>query len=266
MISGHEAYEGLRTVERMFLVGRGGYYEWEERRRLGSIGIENDGGSSSVSRTNSIKSSAGGGRTLRSRPSAGGLAVGELGAVTNVLNGVAMNLSGSGVGRMRSDSLESCRSFFSTATGGRGGGDRDSGDWSTRSSWVTAVLAQRLLKMDRNDEESTGASDELLEVEGVEIPSPETLLSFLPPPSPIDSQYHQDYFTIEGAEEDDQKSGGFTRRTNSYPLGTPYQYFLNGIDVVPLEIRELLRAMTSPRAVDRPTALQALRVLESLEF
>lgn len=199
LLSAHEPYEGLRAVERMFLVARGGYWEWEERRRLGTVGEveqwEWDGTTSKpVSRAGSIRST----RSGRSRVSEGG------------------------AGR-RSESVES-----------RSSGVRESGEWG--GAWNAAKRASKLLWDEEGDEERPTT------------PSSASQVSFSLPPE-------------EDEEEDDarEEEAGETR----YRDGTPVQYFLSG-EVVPLEVRELIRAMTSARAVDRPTAVEVLRVLETL--
>lgn len=222
MITGREPYEGLRAVERMFFVGRGSYYEWEERRRLKVIGSDEGPSSHPPSRNGSVKST----RSTASRTS-----IGEAG----VRRG----------NRSRSDSIESGRSFLSV-------NKRGSGEWQ-RGSWETAALASRLLADDEEEIELTGLSS----------PSPTTMQFFLPPPSPTLSLNEND----ENEPETETMDSPFNiLHPSTYPAGTPYQYFLNGIDVVPLEVRELLRQMTSPRAEERPTAISVLERLERMSF
>lgn len=147
MLSGGEPYEGMRTVERMVMVGRGGYYEWSERRRLGEIGTSDWDG---LSRNGSM-------RSLRSGRSS--------------FNGSNLGRSNGAGGRNRSDSIES---QLSNTYAGR----RDSAEW-TKGSWNTAALARRLLTPSRE----AGASDAPTH-EDVSTPSPAFILAFMPPPSP----------------------------------------------------------------------------------
>ncbi|ORY89601.1 kinase-like domain-containing protein [Leucosporidium creatinivorum] len=236
LIAGHEPYEGMRTVERMLWVGRGGYWEWEERRREG--GME----SASVSRQGSIRSG-------RSRAGSGASKTGSAAGLSV--------LGGSRQGR-RSESVESERSVRSV-TSGKGNG-------AGRSSWTLAVSAKRLL------------ADESAEVEEAPSTSPGTPSStasfvhhastipflLVPPPSPpLDEETAESHSDTE--DDENTADEDFTIYANTtYSDGTPHQYFLNGEDVVPLEVRSLLKAMTSPREGDRPTAKEVLAVLDAL--
>ncbi|GAA5914240.1 uncharacterized protein JCM6883_000785 [Sporobolomyces salmoneus] len=53
--------------------------------------------------------------------------------------------------------------------------------------------------------------------------------------------------------------------SRSYPgTSTPFQFFLDGVSIVPIEVRDLIKRMTSPREEDRPTAKEVLVVLDEL--
>lgn len=236
LIAGHEPYEGMRTIERTLWASRGGYWDWEERRREG--GLE----SASVSRQGSIRSG-------RSRAGSGASKTGNAAGLSV--------LGGSRSGR-RSESVESDRSV----TSGRG-------SRAGFSSWTLAVSAKRLL------------ADESAEVEDAPLTSPGTPSSatsfahhtsafpflLVPPPSPpLDDEAPVASHSSE-ADDDDHTADeeDYTIYVNSaYPDGTPHQYFLNGQDVVPLEIRALLKNMTSPREIDRPSAKEVLAVLDAV--
>lgn len=204
LLSAHEPYEGLRAVERMFLVARGGYWEWEERRRLCSVGEveqwEVDGWTSGpVSRAGSIRST----RSGRSRVSEGG-------------------------GGRRSESVESRSSAF-----------RESGEWG--GAWNAAMRIGKLLWDEEGEEERPTT------------PASASQMLFSLPPAGEEQE--------EQEEEENERE---EERETSYRDGTPVQYFMSGEEVVPLEVRELIRAMTSPKAEERPTAVEVLQVLETL--
>jgi serine/threonine protein kinase len=226
LITGIEPYEGMRTVERMFRVGKGAYSEWAERRRWGTAGDGEGRGFKSLSRAGSMNSA----RSGRSRASSGAAAGGT--------PGLGVVASG-----RRSESVESQRS----ALGGGGDG------WEGGRGWGAAMRAMKLL---HDDEE--GGEDEL-----PLTPSSTTQLSFLPPSSPpLNALDLDDSDDTDSLDEDEPLSPGFG--APAYPDGTPVQYFLDGMGIVPIEVRELLQAMTSPRPGDRPTARQVLGVLEGL--
>jgi len=211
MITGREPFEGMRALERMVRVGEGGWWEWEERRRLkemegeeveveegGSIyNLSLGGGESGLSRQGSL-------RSLRSR----------------------RTLS------RRSGSSESLRSLASL-----GGGSRD---WES--------IAKSLIVDNDNEEEE---EDET---------ATKALPQFTLPPlsSKSSSPTHSRSTSLDGSFHS-------TPPTRNYPGTTiPIQTFLDGVTVVPIEVRELIRKMASPREGDRPTAKEVLDVLDRL--
>ena len=213
MISGVEPYGGMRAVERMHMVGKGEYYKWEERRRMGLIGTGEFDGRASLSRNSSTRSAR------------------------SSLNGSTMGLSNGG--RLRSDSIESTR---------------QSGDWS-RGSYNTASIASKLLAPDSIDSRQD---------QDTPLPSPTTILAFIPPSSPTLDEFEAAQAAFE-AGQDGEPLYSPTTRVTTYSDGTPHQYFLSGFELVDIEIRQLIRRMTNPDAASRPNAEEVYRILESLE-
>ncbi|KAM0789613.1 hypothetical protein ACM66B_000419 [Microbotryomycetes sp. NB124-2] len=260
LISGHEPYENMRTVERMLHVGRGGYWTWEERRRqMSEDGLDTGG---TLSRASSIRS-------------VGGRASSTLGP--GAVDKVGRSRAGSAASRV---SLNAAQAAFDTRNGaglygngglspGRPGSLRrtDSAD-SLRSNssnrahpTTLAVSAVRLLATDSDEEEQQEASP------ASATPSEQAagLSSFVPvpPPSPPSSEQLAavDLGTTLPEQEDEMSYVA----PELYADGTPIVYFLNGVDVVPFEVRQLLKAMTSPKESHRPTAKEVLDALEAIE-
>ncbi|SCV69902.1 BQ2448_1296 [Microbotryum intermedium] len=260
LITGVEPFANMRTVERMLWVGRGGYWEWEQRRRERG----NDSGSASVSRRSSIRSIRSG---THSRADSGT----NLSLLSSSGGGVSYLSSGRSTSSLRrSASIESERSVHSVAS------------TSGRNSWGLAVLAKKLL----SPSEGAPLYDSPASLSVPASPSPSASPSAppgshasnmfaLPPRSPssdddddlqnLSSNASHGAFESSGDEdEDDNPTMAFSGPT-TYVDGAPYQYFLNGHDLVPLEIRTLLKSMTSPKEKNRPTAREVLRMLDTLE-
>ncbi|KDE07638.1 CAMK/CAMKL protein kinase [Microbotryum lychnidis-dioicae p1A1 Lamole] len=262
LTTGIEPFANMRTVERMLWVGRGGYWEWEQRRRERG----NDTGSASVSRRSSIRSIRSG---THSRADSGT----NLSLLSSSGGCVSYLSSGRSTSSLRrSASIESERSVHSMAS------------TSGRNSWGLAVLAKKLLSPSGGASASVHDSPASLSVLASPSPSasPSALprshpsnLFALPPRSPSSDDdddlqnlsskaSHGAFESSEDEDEDDNPTMAFSGPT-TYVDGTPHQYFLNGHDLVPLEIRMLLKSMTSPKEKNRPTAREVLRMLDSLE-
>ncbi|BGP17266.1 hypothetical protein JCM10213v2_005284 [Rhodosporidiobolus nylandii] len=211
LLTGREPYEGTRVVERMLHVSAGGWWDFEERRRLRELDAsEAEVEEGTLSRAGSVRSVRSGRSSLRGTPTRG----------------------------RREESVESVRSFASTADGGFA--QREGG----RVDWEAGV---RSLLGESWDEE------------GLEVPP-------LPSSSlPAAGQ--------EGdAKEEWAGEGAFYPHTT-----TPLQFFPSAPppvsplspsfassppprpkkkDVVPLAVRELLRRMTLPAMDERPSAAE----------
>ncbi|KAK4054325.1 hypothetical protein OIO90_003558 [Microbotryomycetes sp. JL221] len=267
LISGHEPFENMRSVERMLYVTRGGYWNWEDRRRR--MSDEEAADSGAVSRTNSIKS-------IKSTH-------GVAGATVSNGGGLGRSRAGSAASRV---SLNAAQATFDSRSGmanGRPGSLRrtDSND-SIRSNasnrahpTTLAVSAMRLLADEAHiDGDETDVSD----------PSPvdgktsslssdfaaqqAALLPFMvvPPPSPPASDAH-DSIVSQASDQDvvpEHAADDNNVEPETYADGTPVVYFLNQVDIVPYEVRRLLQAMTSPKESARPTAVEVLRALDEL--
>jgi len=208
MITGREPYEGVRSLERMLRVGEGGWWEWEERRRLKEmegeeVEVEEGGSLYNLSLGDDGLSRKGSMRSMRS----------------------VRTLS------RRSGSSESLRSLASL------GGTRD---WEK--------IARSLLLEDNGKEEEEDTSTPALEQ------------FTLPPLSKPSSPTHSRKTSLDGSF-----SSTSLQPMRNYPgTTTPIQTFLDGVSIVPLEVRELIRKMASPREVDRPTAKEVLLELDRL--
>lgn len=227
LISGVEPYAGMRAMERMIWIGRGAYWDWEERRREGED--EELGGV--LSRAGSVRSARSGGRSRAG-------------------SGAGASLLSRG---RRSESVESERSTRS-ATGGM------------RNSWTLAALSKRLLAPDQPEDE-TATNDSA--PPSPQTPSSATFASstpsiFVPPSSPPPLN-EEELSTASLDDPSDEEEHVFPSGPTTYADGTtPLQYFLNGLDVVPEEVRRLIRAMTSAKEAERPTASEVLSALDKL--
>ncbi|KAL8280297.1 hypothetical protein RQP46_007214 [Phenoliferia psychrophenolica] len=105
---------------------------------------------------------------------------------------------------------------------------------------------------------------------------PSSPTSFSLPASPTFSTHSKDatlgfanLATDDGGEDSAMSPsddyGHASHADLTYADGTPHQYFLSGDEVVPMEIRELLRAMTRPQEWERPSAREVLRRLEAMQ-
>ncbi|GAA5955969.1 hypothetical protein JCM21900_002634 [Sporobolomyces salmonicolor] len=222
LLTAREPYEGLRAVERMLWVGRGGWWDWEERRRLrdreeGDELEAEDGNSSTrglefehlLSRQGSVRSTRSARSSLRS------------------------SAAGGSARSRRSESVESVRSAASAGAGP---------DWEAIAA--SLLLDSPLPCPDPDDAEVPAPAM---------IDLPNLTLPLSPPPSRPTSL-------------DLSHGGCFPATEHDYYPGTttPVQYFLDGEEVVPLEVRELIRAMSSPEERERPTARQVLAQLDAL--
>ncbi|KAM0746486.1 kinase-like protein [Meredithblackwellia eburnea MCA 4105] len=234
LLTAHEPFQGMKPAERMFMVGRGGYYDWEERRRLGEVGHDHYlhhlddlvGQGGSISRPSSRQGSSTAGVSRQSS-----------------LRALSRN------GSIRS--VRSTRSNRSRA------GSIDDSDGEGLSSWSKDALAARLLQAD----------------DGTPAP-PSSIPHSVPPHLNEDheEEEEEDEDEEEGADQVVEGDSNGTinvpapwdaqTATSTYPDGSTYQYFLNGEGIVPIGIRELLRAMMNPQARERPTIAEVLRRLE----
>jgi len=212
LISGREPFEGMRAVERMLLVGNGGWWEWEERKRLKELDgaqLEVDEGTASLYGEDRL-SRQGSLRSLRS----------EKGSLRRSVTKSSLRRSGS------SESLKSLASL---------GAGRD---------WEAIIKS---LLVDQEEEESSTTTSHLSE--------------FALPPLP----------TSASSSPTHSRSTSLTSVDDAFSSTRPYsgtaipvQTFLDGVSVVPLEVRELLRRMTNPREELRPTAMDVLVELDEL--
>jgi hypothetical protein len=224
---GVEPFAGMRTVERMFSVSKGGYYSWEERRRMSKNEVDFASGGS-LSRASST-------RSARSNMSGVPSTFSNSGAY-NLSSGGTAGVSG-GHHRLRSDSIESMMSLQ----------NRDS-DGASRSSWTTAALISRLL-VDEQDGSNEHPTPDLSAL--TLPPSPTLSTATLDATSPLSEPEIPIYDTTTSSTYEDD--------------GAPLQYFLNG-SVVDKEIRRIVRMMTQPIAEERPTAKQVLEMFLALSI
>lgn len=217
MISGREPFEGVRAVERMVLVGNGGWWEWEERKRLKDL----DGDQLEVDEGSSLYnlSLGGGGDDRLSRQ-------GSLRSLRSEKDGLRRSVTRTSL--RRSGSSDSLRSLASLGAGR---------DWET--------IIQSLL----------------VEEEDAVTNTTSQLANFALPPLP----------TSAASSPTHSRNNSLTNSADSftsmraYPgTSTPVQTFLDGVSIVPLEIRDLVRRMTSPYELDRPSAKDVLSRLDEL--
>lgn len=138
-----------------------------------------------------------------------------------------------------------------------------------RGSWTLAVNARRLLADDQELEPlpltSPGTPSSTTSFAQLSVNPPPFLI--IPPPSPpLDDDAHSDLDSNDHDAESSEDEDNYTTifANTAYADGTPHQYFLNNEDVVPLEVRALLKAMTSPREGERPTAKEVLAILDNM--
>lgn len=153
------------------------------------------------------------------------------------LNGSTMGMSNGG--RLRSDSLESSRQSMDCS----------------RGSYNTASIASKLLAPDTPEHRQNQDSP---------LPSPTSILAFIPPPSPTLDEFEAAQAAF-ATGDDGEPMYSPTTRVTTYSDGTPLQYFLSGFEIVDLEIRHLIRRMTEADAAHRPSAAEVYRMLGSLE-
>ncbi|GAA5873088.1 hypothetical protein JCM16303_006935 [Sporobolomyces ruberrimus] len=215
MISGREPFEGVRAVERMVLVGNGGWWEWEERKRLKDL----DGDQLEVDEGSSLYNLSLGGDDRLSRQ-------GSLRSLRSEKDGLRRSITRTSL--RRSGSSDSLRSIASLGAGR---------DWET--------IIQSLL----------------VEEEDVATNTTSQLANFALPPLP----------TSAASSPTHSRNNSLTNSADSftsmraYPgTSTPVQTFLDGVSIVPLEIRDLLRRMASPYELDRPSAKDVLSRLDEL--
>lgn len=226
LVSGREPYEGMRSVERMLWVGRGGFWDWETRRREG--GLE----SASVSRAGSVRS----GRSVSTRSRAGS------GASRISLGGAGSawsNPGGGGASGRRSGSVDSARSVGSAASG--------------------RARPRRLVESARRLLAPEAESSVAAESQNIPPPSP-------PLGSDDDEPEEAETVPAATASDVDENSEPFPTMAplETYDDGTPVYYFLNEVDIVPQEVLGLLQAMTSPKPHLRPSARDVLAALDRL--
>lgn len=235
LISGHEPYENMRSVERMLWVGRGAYWDWETRRREG--GFE----SASVSRAGSIRS----GRT-RSRAGSGASSI-------SALAGVSLSATSASASGRRSGSVDSERSVRSFASASGRAGPR-----------TLAHNAARLLVQEEGPDRADIDTVQEKEITAI-VP-----VNAVPPPSPplgADDDYQDSAIGTDDEQHEAVGEGGAITSPiagETYSDGTPAVYFLNGFDVVPLQVLHLLQAMTHPKPTSRPTVEAVLNVLDEM--
>ncbi|GAA5889420.1 hypothetical protein JCM5296_006356 [Sporobolomyces johnsonii] len=227
LLTAREPYEGLRAVERMLWVGRGGWWDWEERRRLRDREEMEE----------ELEVDQDGAGSTRGREFED-LLLGRQGSVRSARSSLRSGAAGGGGGSARtrrSESVESVRSAASSAGGP---------DWE---AVATSLLRDSPSRPGDDDDD-----DDVPAPTMIEIDLPNLTLPLSPPPSRPTSL--------------DLSHGGFHPTEPHYYPGTttPVQYFLDGEEVVPLEVRELIRAMTSPDERERPTARDVLAQLDAL--
>ncbi|GAA5965296.1 hypothetical protein JCM3765_007154 [Sporobolomyces pararoseus] len=226
LISGREPFEGMRAVERMLLVGNGGWWEWEERKRLKELEGEQVQVEEGTPTASLYNLSLGGGSTGDVRLSRQGSLrslrseKGSLRRSVNTRNSLR-----------RSGSSESLKSIASLGAGR---------DWES--------IIQSLL-VDKEEESSEG--------------EPSSHLSeFALPPLPTSASSSPTHSRSTSLDSTDDIFAAATRMYSG--TSTPVQTFLDGVSIVPLEVRDLLRKMTSSREEERPTAREVLVELDLL--
>ena len=229
LLTATEPYEGIRALERVMRVAEGGWWEFEEGRRLGLLAQEAEG---ELSRSGSVRSNRSGRSSVR----------------------------GSLRGPSRRDSsVESVRSYMSAS----GIGEQGPRDWRAiaKTLLVDPEISPEALEdavsealppppppistQQRNSTARSIRPASLSDRMDEDDVSPRCW-------SPATSQYYPgtscpvQYFLSAPAFDDDADEDGLRSH------------------VVPLAVRELIRRMTSPLPSDRPTAaevwLEACRI------
>ncbi|BGP25496.1 NIMA-related kinase 3 [Rhodotorula toruloides] len=233
LITLREPYEGVRAVERMVRVAEGGWWEWEEGRRLREVEGEVEEGLE-LSRTGSVRSTRSGRSSLRGSPGA--------------------------ARRRRDDSEESVRSYLSIS----GIGEQGPREWR--------VLAKSLLAPEEDEaaratDDLDSLVDQMIPLTSPPSPPPSPRLlrrSTIPltlsleparsspapptlyyPSTSIPVQYFPSF--IVGQDEDEADAS---------------TTFAEEDAIVPLAVRDLIKRMASPADADRPTAAEVRQELE----
>lgn len=114
-----------------------------------------------------------------------------------------------------------------------------------RPTWHVSQLANRLLAKT----DGTIAEAEPAEVSTPTLAAHPVQAAFADPPSSSSDVASHD-----------------VPQQQHYNDGTPVQHFLDGREVVPMAVRELIRSMTNPVPEQRPSAKQVFRRLERLSM
>ncbi|GAA6040075.1 hypothetical protein JCM8097_004770 [Rhodosporidiobolus ruineniae] len=243
LLTAREPYTGLRTVERMLTVARGGFWEFEERRRIRELD-DADTEEATLSRAGSVRSMRSGRSSRR----------------------------GSIRGR-RDDSVESVRSFVSTPDGGFG--------MAEGRGVPMEVVARSLLadEPEEGDEEEEEAVEKAVREAFPPLPSLAAASSSAAHSRHSSAASHP---LIASASDSPAALPPPTRfyPSTSTPVQYFLSFPPPGIDfdalstveqekeeerhVVPLAVRELLRRMTSPEEGDRPTAREVREEIERI--
>ncbi|GAA5971116.1 hypothetical protein JCM8115_003064 [Rhodotorula mucilaginosa] len=218
LLTATEPYEGVRALERMMRVAEGGWWEFEEGRRLGLLAQEAEG---ELSRSGSVRSNRSGRSSVR----------GSLRGPTR-----------------RDSSVESVRSYMSAS----GIGEQGPRDWRAiaKTLLVDPEISPEALEdavsealppppppPPTSTQQRPASLSDRMDEDDV---SPRCW-------SPATSQHYPgtscpvQYFLSAPASDDTDEDGG----GEAGPLRS---------HVVPLAVRELIRRMTSPLPSDRPTA------------
>ncbi|GAA5851640.1 hypothetical protein JCM3766R1_002014 [Sporobolomyces carnicolor] len=239
LVSGREPFEGMRAVERMWLVGNAGWYEWEEAKRSKELerelhDLHAEGGSGTLSSSASLHNLSLGGDqdpllsrqgSLRSLRSERDL-IRRRSLTTTTSAASSIRKSGS------SDSLKSLASL---------GGGRD---------WESIIHSLVVDAGEEGDEQSSSTSH---------------LSQYALPPLPTSASNSPTHSRSGSLDSCDDSNTFASSTPRSYPgTSTPSQTFLDRVSIVPPEVRELLKRMTSPREDDRPSAVDVLAQLDEL--
>ncbi|BGO92344.1 hypothetical protein NBRC10512_002021 [Rhodotorula toruloides] len=239
LITLREPHEGVRAVERMVRVAEGGWWEWEEGRRLREVEGEVEEGLE-LSRTGSVRSTRSGRSSLRGSPGA--------------------------ARRRRDDSEESVRSYLSVS----GIGEQGPRDWR--------ALAQSLLAPEEDEgagatDDLDSLVDHMIPLTPPPSPPPSphllprsTMLSTLSlesalsspapatlyyPSTSVPVQYFPSFSASLSAQNDDEAD-------------VPTATLAEEDAIVPLAVRELIKRMASPAEADRPTAAEVREELKRI--
>ena len=218
LLTATEPYEGVRALERMMRVAEGGWWEFEEGRRLGLLAQEAEG---ELSRSGSVRSNRSGRSSVR----------GSLRGPTR-----------------RDSSVESVRSYMSAS----GIGEQGPRDW--RAIAKTLLVDPEISPEALEDAVSEALPPPPPPPPTSTQQRPASLWDRMDEDdvsprcwSPATSQHYPgtscpvQYFLSAPASDDTDEDGG----GEAGPLRS---------HVVPLAVRELIRRMTSPLPSDRPTA------------